>query len=67
MVLLEITKSRVLGTAGLLWALNLMALLINNIKLFGEKKNKSVYRSYLQQSQKFGSICSCFYLVLTLP
>lgn len=38
MVLLEITKSGVLRTAGLLWALNLMALLINNIKLFGGKK-----------------------------
>lgn len=39
-VLLEVTKSGVLRTAGLLWALNLMAVLINNIKPFEEKKKK---------------------------
>lgn len=65
-VLLEVAKSRVLRTAGLLWALNLVAMLINNIKAFRGKK-KSLCRTYLQQSQKFRSICGCFYLVLTLP
>lgn len=39
-VLVEVTKSRVLRTAGLLWALNLTAVLINDIKPFVEKKNK---------------------------
>lgn len=37
---MELTKSRVLRTVGLLWALNLVAMLVNNIKPFGKKKKK---------------------------